>query len=251
MYLEACHDELLVAFKRTSAGGTHGGDLGENREQLIVNFINDNQPRRLYAHRGGQIIGVNSEPSKQIDVLVTHDSTIEFRKDEKSYRVAESILAAIAVKSVLDREPLKEDFENLASLPAISHDVLKLSSNQHDGLFQIYGRDFPARMMIGWDGAKSETLIDALNEAIAANPDVHVGAYPDVVTVLKRGFSLQLIGKQAFQKGQIERERVQYELVPEDHGPAWPLCWLLNQLSAGSGWAAMFTVDLQPYWTST
>ena len=247
-YLEACHQSLLHEFDRTAAAGSHGGDMGENREQLIVDFINKNQPRRLFAYRGGQVIGVNSEPSKQIDVLVTHDSTIEFRAETKSYRIAESILAGIGIKSDLTRERLKDDFKNLASISKPSCEVLKLGHSDAAGLFNIYSRAFPHRMIIGWNGATSDTLISALNEAVLENPDILVGSYPDVVTVLKRGISLQLLGKMEFLKGIIRNDQVRWELVPEDAGVAWPLVWLMNQLSAGSGWAAMFTVDLQPYW---
>lgn len=247
-YFEACHQSLLFDFDRTVAAGNHGGDMGENREQLIVDFINKNQPRRLFAHRGGQVIGINSIPSQQIDVLVTHDSTIEFRAETKSYRIAEAILAGIAVKSNLTREYLKDDFKNLASITKPSNKVLKLGHSDAAGLFNIYSRVFPHRMIIGWNGATSDTLIAALNEAVSENPDIPVDRYPDVVTVLKRGFSLQLRGKMEFLKGTIQRDQVLWELVPQDAGVAWPLVWLMNQLSAGSGWAAMFTVDLQPYW---
>lgn len=250
-YLEACHASLLKEFDRTAAAGTHCSDLGENREQLIVDFINDNQPRRLFANRGGQVIGVASKPSSQIDVLVTHDSTIEFRADQKSYRVTEAILAAIAVKSNLSRESLKDDFLNLATIPEMSYKVLQLSVGQQDGLFKIYAREYPTRVMVGWNGATSAVLLDGLNEAVSENPEIDVRSYPDVVTVLKRGFSLQLIGKKEYLTGQIPLEQVRWGVVPEKHGVAWPLCWLLNQLSAASGWAAMFTVDLQPYWETT
>lgn len=250
-YLEECHNSLLADFKRTTAAGNHGGDLGENREQLIVDFINKNQPRRLNAIRGGQVIGLNSEPSKQIDVLVTHDSTIEFRADHKSYRVAEAILAGIAIKSNLTRESLKDDFKNLASIPKPSHAVLKLSHSDAAGLFNIYSRSFPHRMIIGWNGATAETLLSALNEAAAENLDIHVSNYPDVVANLGQGFSLQLQGKKEFLQGKIQRNQVRWEMVSSEDGKAWPLAWLLNQLSAGSGWAATFTVDLEPYWDNT
>ena len=247
-YFETCHKSLLQDFDRTVAAGNHCGDIGENREDLIVDFINKNQPRRLYAHRGGQVIGINSKPSQQIDILVTHDSTIEFRADSKSYRVAEAILTGIAVKSDLTRENLKNDFKNLASIPKPSHKVLKLSHSDAAGLFDIYSRAFPHRMIIGWNGATSDTLMSALNEVVSENPDIPVDNYPDVVTVLKRGFSLQLHGKKEFLKGKIKRNQVRWDVVPEDGGVTWPLVWILNQLSAGSGWAAFFTVDLEEYW---
>jgi hypothetical protein len=247
-YLETCHKSLLQNFDQTTAAGSHSGDLGENRENLIVDFINQNQPRRLYAHRGGQVIGINSKPSQQIDILVTHDSTIEFRAQSKSYRVAEAILAGIAVKSDLTSESLKADFKNLASIPKPSHEVLRFSHSDSAGLFNIYSRAFPQRMIIGWNGATSYTLMSALNEVVSENPDIPVDSYPDVVTVLKRGFSLQLHGKKEFLKGKIQRDEVRWDVVPEADGVAWPLVWLLNQLSAGSGWAALSTVDLQAYW---
>jgi hypothetical protein len=250
-YLEACYNSLLQNFDRTTAAGNHGGDLGENRENLIVDFINQNQPRRLYAHRGGQVIGINSEPSQQIDILVTHDSSIEFREDSKSYRVAEAILAGIAVKSNLTREHLKSDFKNLASIPKPSHVALKLAHSDAAGLLNIYSRTYPIRMLIGWDGATSDSLMSALNEVVSENPDIPVDNYPDVITVLKRGFSLQLHGKKEFLKGEISREQIGWRVVPEKDGAAWPLVWILNQLSAGSGWAAMFTVSLEPYWSIT
>lgn len=250
-YLETCHKSLLQNFDQTAAAGNHSGDLGENRENLIVDFINQNQPRRLYAHRGGQVIGINSEPSQQIDILVTHDSTIEFRAQSKSYRVAEAILAGIAVKSDLTKENLKNDFKNLASIPKPSHEVLQFSHSDAAGLFNIYSRAFPYRMIIGWNGATSDTLMSALNEVISENPDIPVDSYPDVITVLKRGFSLQLHGKKEFLKGKIQRDQVRWDVIPEDDGVAWPLVWLLNQLSAGSGWAAISTVTLEPYWHNT
>lgn len=248
-YLEKCHESLIADFNRTTAAGNHNGDLGENREQLIVDFINQNQPRRLNAIRGGQVIGIDSKTSQQIDILITHDSTIEFRANQKSFRVADSILAGIAIKSNLTKQHLKDDFKNLASIPKPSNKALKLASPDYPRLFDIYSRDFPHRMIIGWNGASAETLLSALKEAVDENTDIDVSNYPDVITVLNQGFSLQLQGKKEFLKGEIQSRQVHWEMVPNETGKAWPLVWLLNQLSAGSGWAALFTVDLQPYWT--
>lgn len=247
-YLEECHKSLLQDFRRSTAASSHGGDLGENREQLLVDFVNLNQPRRLFAHRGGQVIGLGSAPSQQIDILITHDSTIEFRAHQKTYRIAEAILAAIAVKSDLTSQRLKEDFFGLASIPTPSHSVLKLSHSEHDKLFQTYASSFPVRMMIGWTGATKETLLSALNDLSKPDSSIPVDRFPDVVTVLDRGFALQLLGKKEFLKGRSPRENVRWAPVPDSAGSAWYLAWLLNQVSSGSGWAAKFTVDLSPYW---
>jgi hypothetical protein len=160
------------------------------RNSFIVDFVNQNQPRRFSACRGGQVIGLGYSPSQKIDVLVTHDSTIEFRADQKSYRVAEAILAGIAVKSDLTKKRLKEDFLNLASIPKPAHEVLKLAHPEHDGLFEIYAREFPLRMIVGWAGATSQTLLSALNEAVSENPAVPVTSFPDVVTGVTKSCGL-------------------------------------------------------------
>jgi len=246
-YLENCREVMLAEYDRSSKAGSHGGDLGENREQLIVDFLNQNQPRSLYAQRGGQVIGVNQESSQQIDVIISHDYSIEFRAHEKSYRIAEAVIGVIAVKSNLTSSALKADFKNISSVPEPSPEAFSIAHLGGENLIDAYRNSYPARMIIGFEGATADTLIDALHELRNENQDI-IFKFPEVIMVLRHGYSLRLLGKKEYIAGRIPFNQVRWEKVIPKNGPAWGLVWLLNELSAASTWTSSMTVRLNPYW---
>lgn len=231
-YIESYRESLLAERARAAETSVHGGDLGENYESLVVRFLNNVMPRRLHAARGGQVLGVEQPPSKQIDVLVTHDSSMEFRADAKSYRVAEGVVAAVAVKSTLNTNEVEEDCKNLASLPTLSESAIATATVPLEALFGQYSARFPKRIIWGWDGLTKKNLQDAL---VVATRSIAEEKRPDLVLVLSRGVALK-------------RDGNRWPAWDESGDPAAGLGEIVNMMAAAAGWAAQFSVRLSPYW---
>lgn len=231
-YLEAYRESLLADYERASKTSVHGGDLGENYEDLVVGFLENVMPRRLSSARGGQVIGVGQKPSSQIDVLVTHDSAPEFRADAKSYRIVEGVVMAVAVKSRLTTAALKEDFLGLATLPALSGEAIATAAVPHDQFLSGYKARFPKRIIWGWTGATVQTLQEALVDVATG---VEAAQRPDLVVVLDRGIA-------------IGRNGDRWPAWRPEDGPATGFAEILNMGAAAAGWASQFNVKISPYW---
>jgi hypothetical protein len=86
-------------------------DKGDVREGIVLGFLQDHLPKRCEIIRGGYVFDQFGNRSKQIDLIVTSDSTLQFKQrysthEIKSFNTTEGTLAAISVKSTLDKEEL-------------------------------------------------------------------------------------------------------------------------------------------------
>jgi hypothetical protein len=97
-------------------------DSGSERENDLFTFLNNHIPFRCKVIKGGFIFDSNGNESNQIDLIITNDLTLQFRKSEniskeKSFNCIEGCYAAISVKSYLNKKELIESLENLGSIP--------------------------------------------------------------------------------------------------------------------------------------
>ncbi|MDH5711799.1 MAG: hypothetical protein OEZ15_09080, partial [Gammaproteobacteria bacterium] len=101
-YLDNAAD-YLDALSKLASTSLHGGDIGSNREGLLIEFINKHCPDRLSAFRGGKILGYKQEPSSQVDIIVRSDISPKFELNETAFTFVEGTMLAIEVKSKLNK----------------------------------------------------------------------------------------------------------------------------------------------------
>jgi hypothetical protein len=86
-------------------------DVGDSRENMLFTFINNHIPIRCRVIKGGFVFDSNGDKSRQVDLIVTSDSTFQFKQSEnntkeKSFNCVEGCLAVISVKSYLNKKEL-------------------------------------------------------------------------------------------------------------------------------------------------
>ena len=115
--------------KANAAGVFHGkGDIGQCREVICTEFLEKHISQRFKIGRGGEIFGTNPQKySGQIDIIINHDMSPAFKENSLVRCPIESVVAAISVKSTLDKSQLFDALSNLASIPQIDPQVLTIS----------------------------------------------------------------------------------------------------------------------------
>jgi len=94
----------------------HSALKGSEAENIVKSFLNDHLPRR-FAAGSGFIIDINDQVSKQTDLII-YDSLncpVYRVSDNASIFPNDNVAAVIEVKSTLDKDRLRESFENIAA----------------------------------------------------------------------------------------------------------------------------------------
>jgi hypothetical protein len=167
-YFNAAVDDLATAFAR-SAPAANSSDIGTNRESALLRFLGAHLPRRLSAALGGRVLGSDGSESRQVDVLVSNDVGLRFSDNTKNFAVAESVAAAISVKSTLDSDALRDSFDVITSIPEPDPQLLTFPRlhNPATALSQMLD-SHPSNWVFAYDGVGPEVtrdiFLDALNE---------------------------------------------------------------------------------------
>ncbi|MCL4363739.1 hypothetical protein M1328_00705 [Patescibacteria group bacterium] len=93
----------------------HPTDTGENREDLLVAFLNNHLPAKYEALKGGKIFDSNGNISEQVDVLIYDKNTPQLKERVRTLYMSEGVGAAIEVKPNLDNSALKEALNKVDS----------------------------------------------------------------------------------------------------------------------------------------
>jgi hypothetical protein len=122
-YFNALTDQI-AARSALAVTASHKPDIGTNREDLVRLFLSRHLPARLSSSLGDHVIGLLSEESNQIDVLISNDIAVRFEENERTFVLAEGLAAAITVKSYLDKNAIEDSLLNLARIPQLDRRAL-------------------------------------------------------------------------------------------------------------------------------
>ena len=123
-YFNLIAKELDVKSKK--AGLTdNNADIGFNREIITQDFLSKHLPRRLKPILGGTIFGNDNTDSKQIDIIVSNDISINFEDNAKMFVAIENVASAISVKSVFCKSDKIKDI-NPEARDLIKSPVVKI-----------------------------------------------------------------------------------------------------------------------------
>jgi hypothetical protein len=200
--LKAHMDEVentLLATSRIPANSGHTLHRGTPREAFIRQFLESHLAQTV-AIGTGEIIDASSQPRQprtQVDVVI-------YKKDYPKLDLgggihaflAESVVAAIEVKSVLTEEELGRSIENARTIKALQRNVVQAFSSGHVPpaiLSFVVAYDGPAHMSTvnDWTVRKYQGL--GLREPALPPSDQRLSiASPalDGVFILGRGFTL-------------------------------------------------------------
>ena len=159
-------------------------DRGMSRENIYAKVLRDHLPPICNVKLGGFVFGLDGSESKQIDVIVSNDKSIQFNHlltvdGGKSFSCIEGCIGVVSIKSTLDKKELIDSLVNLASLP----------EKEPLGAKNLIGReirhydDWPYKIIFASSGLKPETLLNHLNDYYAQNSDIPLRKRPNVIHV--------------------------------------------------------------------
>jgi len=148
-------------------------DKGETRENILKSFFEKHLPRNTTANKGGFIFNLDGNESKQIDLFITNDSTLQFKefgesnKNGKTFNFVGGCIAAITIKSVLDKNGILDSLENLASIPKFPNTNGKLPPNLRVNPELV--ENLPLKIVFGFNGISLEKTIEHINKFYIKN----------------------------------------------------------------------------------
>ena len=109
--------KMKIDYKELSKGIEHSGLKGENREEIVKEFLK----RYLHKQFGvtkGEIMSIKGDTSKQQDVIIYDLAKCPLLYNEKSIQVlpSEGVYVVIEVKSILDDSELEKSIKNISSV---------------------------------------------------------------------------------------------------------------------------------------
>jgi hypothetical protein len=157
-------------------------DIGSSREDILGNFLFRNLPKRCEIVKGGYIFDISGNQSKQIDLIILNDLTLQFKisteRLSKATACIEGVYCAISIKSILNKNELKESLNNLRTIPMDKEiSISPIIQNA-----QLMSDTIPQKFIFAYDGMELETLKKQLTEYTKTNQVSHK-YLPDMILV--------------------------------------------------------------------
>lgn len=163
----------------------HSGNTGNYREDALNEFLKPRMPLK-YGIGNGEIIGFQSESSKQSDLIIYDKEgsvPLDVSSTVQAYPVG-SIYGVIEVKSQLSKPKLLEGLENIKSVKSlVPNDSVTKSFGW---AIHTYPRPKPFGCIFAYklDGNSLNSLVKNLREWESENAPEH---WPNMVVVLNEG----------------------------------------------------------------
>jgi hypothetical protein len=148
-------------------------DSGGSREDLIRDFLISHLPKKSEVFKGGFLFDMNGNESKQIDLLVANDITLQFKKfvnpqtSGKSFNYIGGCLAAFSIKSNLDKKELEDSLLNIASIPMFPYTRADFNPlvNISDGIEMR----MPLKVIFAFKGLSISTILKHIDAFYKVN----------------------------------------------------------------------------------
>ena len=96
-------------------------DIGSARERVYAEVLRTHLPSSCNVAFGGFLFDQEGSESKQIDILITNESSLRFDFHKggtgKSFACIDGCVGVVSVKSKLDSYQLTDSLSNIASIP--------------------------------------------------------------------------------------------------------------------------------------
>lgn len=172
--------DALSGEKSASSIFPNTSDVGMTREDILMSFLRNHLPKRCEVIKGGFIFDKQGNESKQIDLIVTNDLTLQFNQFDKSFNCVEGCNAAISVKSNLDKQQLFDALDNIASIPLMPDDAVNYVSGLIANKELIL--TYPIRIIFAYEGSNVQTTLKNI-EAYYKNNNVPHVKRPNMIIV--------------------------------------------------------------------
>jgi hypothetical protein len=159
-------------------------DIGMSREKVYAEFLRQHAPSKCNVFLGGFLFDEDGVESKQLDIIVTTDTAPRFdfhsRDGQgKSFSPVEGTLAAVSVKSTLDKKELADALKGIASIPPT-----RSLEKRANPLIRIKNYDdWPLKIIYASSGSTGATLLGRLNDFYVEHPSIPFSRRPNIIHV--------------------------------------------------------------------
>jgi hypothetical protein len=204
LYYQGCADKLELEAK--NAGFFQNNpDTGGKREAILVKFLRHHLPARCRVNTGGQIFDSFGNESKQVDIFVANDLSLQFIGNgdngfEKQFNFIEGCYAVISVKTMLNEGELYDAMDNLLSVPKLD----QVNTLSHLPDHNLYVEEIPQRIIFAYAGIKSDTLKEHLSN-YAFEHGIEAKYLPHMIIVNKK-YHFSKVGPWGYTKAKQPRQ---------------------------------------------
>lgn len=212
-------------------------DIGTSRESIYKEFLKQHLPSKCNVFLGGYLFDDDGAESKQLDIIITTDTTPCFNfankcnkcGSGKSFAPVEGTLGVVSVKSTLNKTQLFDALGGIASIPP----TRTLEGRVTDQINIKNYEDWPLKIVYATNGIKPETLLIHLNKYYVDNPEIPLTRRPNFIHVAGSCLIVRI------QESMSLHDMDSNTAVPLPIGtyhfaPAEPdlqaICWILDQL---------------------
>ena len=116
-YFQAYEEILSAQFNlSTGASAEHIGALGENREKILIDFLNKHIPQRFSVEQRGVLFDKGFNQSQQVDIIIYEKNYPRLGGQSPTLYFIEGFAGGIEVKSTLTKKSLEDAIDNIASI---------------------------------------------------------------------------------------------------------------------------------------
>lgn len=249
-YFNLLAQRIAVDAEMAGSSSSHRPDIGSNRERIVELFLHNHLPRRLSASVGGQVVGYEGSESKQIDIIVSSDISIRFDENEKTFVTAESVAAAISVKSYLDKSALEDSLFNIASIPQIHPDVLRfklLMNNPFTAFIELH----PSTYVFAYKGMDLDTCLDHAFRFYQGHTEIPRNRYPLGIIVNNDYIIKYCRSDTRTTTGALIKAGTFFPIKLEQEMRGYPLIEILNNISSYTDWLPYMDVGIRRYFNAS
>ena len=239
--------DLLQTRSKLAGDSSENTDIGSNRERICSNLLNNHVPRRLGVHLGGDVFGVGGYRSGQIDILVTHDMSINFMENDKIRCSIESLTCAISVKSHLNKASISNALTNLASIPQCHGPSIGLGLLTRP--VSEYLLSWPSSFIFAFDGVSMESCVSSICDHYSNTP-APFNRIPRAVIVNNK-YMIRYLHydiPNATHETKFDPTHLKLSNLTEEQRGA-PLLWLMAELAKGITWLDGMNINYSAYFS--
>jgi hypothetical protein len=159
-------------------------DIGISREKIYAEFLTYHLPSKCNIFFGGALFDDRGAESKQLDIIITTDTTPQFNlfnKDKcgKAYAHVEGTLSIVSVKSAINKEELYNALNEMASIPATKSLEGRVSPFLNIKNYD----DWPYKILYATSSINYETVLEHLKAFYVENPTIQLNRRPNAIHV--------------------------------------------------------------------
>ena len=180
-YYNSVAEELKAKSSKAKAFG-NTTDSGMVKESAFADFLRAHVPKKCDLFFGGFLFGHDGSESKQLDVIVTTDTSprYEFSNIQKSFSPVDGCLGVVSVKSNLDKTQLIdalggfESIPNKQSLGGKINPLVKIPDYD----------DWPTKIIYASDGSTGDTILGHLADYYKSRPQIAYSQRPNYIYIV-------------------------------------------------------------------